>query len=316
MMDSLRTVTAIRKKSKGTGRRHVAGLLLLALLIAAPRVMAQGAAAAAGTASLVPDQIEDLRARARQAGIGDESLGPWIERIQRLEQDGLPWEPVADRIRQGLAKGADAARIEAACGRLESRLRDGGRLIDRIFDGHERLPGSAAAGARLSLIDQTAFALDKGITPDAIDRLFTQVQMPGTAVERMQGARAPLLAYTSLASEGIAPDRGLQFVSEAHQGGIRGAALEELGLAVAQSLRAGDTLDAIQQRIRDGLRRGVAPGKIISGLRGARKGSQGATGGPPGGPHTGPGGLRPPRSDPGRPDRPGGGTGKGNGPRG
>lgn len=315
-MDSLRTEFPIWKTTKLPGLRRAAGLLLLAALAVPPCVMAQVAAPPSGVALMAQDQIEDLRSRARQAGVGEESLGPWIERIHRLEQEGLPWEPVADRIRQGLAKGADAARIEMACSRLESRLRDGGRLIDGVFDGHDRLPGSAAAGARLALIDQTAFALDKGIPPESIGQLFTRVEMPGTAVERMNGARAPLLAFTSLASAGIAPDRGLQFVSEVHQGGIRGAALEELGLAVAQSLRAGDTLDAIQQRIRDGLRRGVAPGQIVNGLRGARKGPPGGTAGPPGGPRTGPGGLRPPQDDPGRPGRPGGGTGRGGGPRG
>ena len=298
-MDSLLTESPSRKKRPAP---WLGALLSLLLLLPA------GARALAG-----PDDLEDLRARARAANIGEEPLAAWTERIQRLEHEGLPWEPVVDRIRQGLAKGADAARIETACGRLEERLRQGGRLVDGIFDGSARLPGSEAAGSRLVLIDQTAFALEKGVTEEAFGQLFRQVPLPGTPLERMNGARAPLLAYTSLTSEGVAPDRGLRFVSEVHQGGVRGAALEEIGLAAAQSLRAGVNLDTIQGQIMDGLRRGIPAAQIARGLRGHPGGPQlpaGTLRGQPHRPGVGSGGMNPPRNDPGRRGQPGGGGGR------
>lgn len=279
----------------------------------------------AGEVGLAPGALGDMFRRGREAGFAEEQLAALGDRVLRIADQDLPCLQVLNRVHQGFAKGAPFDRIEAACDRLETRLREGAGLVDRAFPNlvvklNGRPPGPGP-GDRLALIDQTAFALEKGVPPASVEAVFSDFRVAGPPVEQARAVGHPLIAVTSLVSEGVPPGTSMEFVAEACRRGVCGSALTDLSLAMAHAMRAGDR-DEILSRVMNSLRRGVPPRAIIQGLPGGPPpgGMQPPHHPPPGSlmpgtspPGSQPGGARPP-DDPGR--RGGHGEGRGRTPRG
>jgi hypothetical protein len=314
----------ISQPPKSLSRTACAMLLVLLATLAGSRASGQpGPGPGAGfdparnelthrarVAGIPPDAFDDLMLRGRNAGFSDRQLAALGNRVLGICDQGLPCLLVLDRVRQGIAKGAPYDRIESACDRIENRLREGASLVDRAFPelagargDRTRDPGPGP-GERLALIDQTAFALEKGVPPASVEAIFGSLRVAGPAPVQARAVVPPLIAMTSLVSEGVPPGPCLAFITEACRSGVCGPDLTGLSLAMAQAMRAGGR-DEILHQVLDGLRRRVPPGEIIRELPGGRPGHRlrppppgppGPDGGRPG---ARPGGARPP-DDPGR----------------
>jgi hypothetical protein len=81
--------------------------------------------------------------------------------IQRADGAGLPSEMMVSKVREGLAKGVDAARIEAAVVRLSENLEAAQQYVVA------RQPGRPPA----SLVRAVAEARSAGVPMTAVDRL-------------------------------------------------------------------------------------------------------------------------------------------------
>jgi hypothetical protein len=215
-------------------------------------------------------ELEDFIMRGRTAGLTDEQISVLSLQILRMADEGLPYRPLLDRARQGLAKGAAFERMERVCSVLERRLRDGAELVDASFPetGSAPLHEDPVFAHRLELIDHTAFALEKGVPPATLASVFsglTGEAVPRTeAIASMSGA---VVALTSLTSEGVPPEKGLGFVMEAFQRGVHGPNLKELGLAVGHALGAEGSNGEFLKQILRRLEQGTPPGQIIQDLQ-------------------------------------------------
>lgn len=302
--------------------------------------------------------LENLRAEALAAGLSEVQARILIDRIDRLATGRLPWRPVIDRTRQGLAKGASFERIEAVCATLEARLRSGALLVDGAFaasgpsrPGAPESPGGGARpggadspdsprpggdAARIALIDHTTFALEQGVPAQSLSTLFSTLgrETPFNPAAGTAGApisphplaalTSPVVALTTLSSEGVPSPRGVEVVTAAWRNGMRDGQMEDLGLGLALALRSGRPPEEIMNRVVDMCRRGVPPEKILGDFprpgprfQGPNRPGRGSAPawmpGRSGGPGDRPGrrpGDRPP-DDPGKRGRPrrGGGTG-------
>lgn len=332
MTKMMTTDTAPRGQSEPTRRtsaRPLARLLLAGVLLALPvRALAQppaaspelaGALAEARTAGVPAEPLDDLLTRGAEAGFTDVQLATLVRTLATLSADELPAGPVLDRVFQGTAKGVAPDRIVTAAVRSGERIRQAGRIVDGVLPGNA--PGLAKEPARRRLIDQSAFALDRGVTEEALRQTLTGFSDGATPVERWRSAQAPVMAVTSLTAEGVSGPEGLEVVREAWQAGLRGRALEELGLGMAAAIHGGQNSEAVRRRVVEALRRGIPPGQIIRQLRPSGPPARDGLGTPPGarprlgderGRGPGRDGGAPP-DDPGRRGRRGGGQGNGGG---
>jgi hypothetical protein len=285
----------------------------------APSPELAAALANARQAGVPAEPIDDLLSRGADAGFTDEQLTTLVRTLAALAADELPAGPVLDRVFQGTAKQVAPDRIVTAALRSSERIRQAGRVVDGVLPASA--PGLAKEPARRRLIDQSAFALDRGVSEEALRETLTGFSDGTTPVERWRSAQAPVLAVTSLTAEGVPAPEGLEVVREAWQAGFRGRALEELGLGMAAAIHGGENSERVRRRVIEALRRGIPPGQILRQLRPNGPPPRDGLGPPPGvrprlgderGRGPGHDGGAPP-DDPGRRGRRGGGQGTGGG---
>lgn len=257
--------------------------------------------ARARAAGVAADAAENLRTEALSAGLSPAQVQALGERVARVAEQRLPWQPVLDRARQGLAKGAPFERIDAVCAGLEARLHEGAALVDKAFPGTDV---KRPIGGRSELIDHTTFALEKGVQPTALTSMFTTLDgapTPASAAATVTVYTAPVVALTSLSAEGVPAGDGVALVTQAWQSGVRDGDLENLGLTLSQALRNGQPASLVNDTC-DRFRRREAVQQILGDLRNR-------FGGPPHDGRLGPGGPGPNGGLPPRPGQPGGGPG-------
>lgn len=259
--------------------------------------------ARARAAGVAADAAENLRTEALSAGLSAAQVQALGERVARVAEQRLPWQPVLDRARQGLAKGAPFERIDAVCAGLEARLHEGAALVDNAFPGADV---KRPIGGRSELIDHTTFALEKGVQPTTLTSMFTTLNGAPTAASAAAAATvtvytAPVVALTSLSAEGVPAGDGVALVTQAWQSGVRDGDLENLGLTLSQALRNGQPASLVNDTC-DRFRRREAVQQILGDLRNR-------FGGPPHDGQLGPGGPGPNGGPPPRPGQPGGGPG-------
>jgi hypothetical protein len=138
---------------------------------------------------------------AARPGLPDDArLDPVRPRLERIVGDaagaGLPADLIVNKVREGLAKGVDPARIEAAALRLSDSLQAAQRYVA------SRRPGGAPG-----LVRPVAEARLAGVALTSID--------PLVAAERPEPpARRAVEVVTDLALRGYPPERAAAVVRD------------------------------------------------------------------------------------------------------
>ncbi len=217
-----------------------------------------------------PDDLVRLCDEARRRGLTDADGLALADAVLRMAEENLPHRPVYDRILQGLAKNVPPDRINAVVLGMERKLRVGAALVDGSLAEATSLrtagPADAGARSRLSLIDQTTFAIEKGVPETSIAAVFAELKVSSaTPADVLHALQSPVVALTSLASEGVPPEQGLRLVTQAFRDGWRGQNLEMLAMAVAHA-PPGDR-DRVARYVREQLRQGKPPEEILRDMR-------------------------------------------------
>ena len=179
-----------------------------------------------------------------------------IQLASDADAEGLPAVPLVNKIREGLAKGVEPARIEVVIRRMTADLETADRLIREL----RPLSGGAGMDASVTLL---AEAIGSGVTTDEVSDLGRIQPSSG----------APPLATTT--PEGLASAaKGLSFIKEAQlsgapviaeavRQGFRSSELLELGREVKRreaDYRAGR---ASLEALRDAIARGERPERLF-----------------------------------------------------
>ena len=248
-------------------------LLLAALLPAAALSGGRAAAAPPGVPAALAERVAE-RARARALDPAD-ALAP----VADAAALGLPFEAVANKILEGLAKGAAPERVVAVGRALVARLSEASRLLDA--GGRA---GLAAPGDRAAATVDLAGALADGARPEAVaalvaaahqarqgsDAVVAAARVVGDLSRRGVPDEAARPLGVAVARRGAGAARGLTGLYDAWraEGGRDGA-----GFAgeAARRLEAGEPLDGMVDwfgETEDRLHRG-------GGAAGAEPGAQG-----------------------------------------
>jgi hypothetical protein len=184
-----------------TGARAatIAVVMAISLLAVADRARAQ----------LVPAAERDAIVR-QLVGRGGraEDAAALVRVADATAAAGLPYAPLTNKIREGIAKGVAPSRIEPVLREMAANLAAADRLLREITPG-------AAAGAGPQAIMLLAEALGAGVTGDEVRSLGRQAEQPGTsrsseplaaaakALAFIKDAHLPVTDGTAVVAEGI-----------------------------------------------------------------------------------------------------------------
>ena len=268
----------------------------------------------------IQDREEINRLRAAQ-GHSAEDVGPLLEQVTKAGEKGLPTEPLANKVKEGLAKGVEPKRIDAVLRQLVTHFETAQELLK---DAGQR---GLAEGNRQRAMEMMAEALSRGVSGDEV-RELTRLSQDGKQ-KPTQEALAAGAKGVAVMKEGKIPAKdGTALIGEGLRQGYRSTELLDLSRDVRRRGADFQQGRASLQTLREQISRGERGDRQLrddrsgsggdgdrggSGDRGDRSGS-GDRGDRSGGSDHGGGGDRGDRGGSGdrgsRPDRSGGHSGR------
>ncbi|HEY5627520.1 MAG TPA: hypothetical protein VIR79_06205 [Nitrospira sp.] len=228
--------------------------------------------------SLSPQDREDISRLRSIRGLSPEGVEQLIEQVNRAGERGIPTEPLANKVKEGLAKGVEPRRIDPVLRQMVSHFE---QAQDVLREAGSR---GITEGNRQRALETMADAMARGATPDDVRELSRLTQEGKYKVS--QETLASGAKGLAVMKEGKIPSQdGAALVSEGMRQGYRASELVDLGREVK---RRGDEFrkGTIKfQELRDKMSRGERGEKLFrdsdhggSGRDGER-GSHGGGGG-------------------------------------
>ncbi len=242
MMDSGQKM-AWSSSSSARGWAVLAGLLCLGM-------------PTSGEAQVVTaeDRTELIRMRTAQGGTAEE-VDALIRQATEAAARGLPGEPLANKIREGLAKGVEPKRIEPVLRQLTTHLESADQLVTELGVPH-------VGTGRTASVTLLAESMTRGVTPEEVRELHRHGQSGRQPLSSESLASAA--KSLSLMKEAKVPSQqGAAVVNEAVRQGYRSNELLELGREVKR--RSGDVQTGRMnlQVLREGIARGDHPERLF-----------------------------------------------------
>ncbi len=242
--------------------RQVCGLLLVALSL-----VASGLDVAAAQALSARD-LEDI-ARLRTAqNRSVEEVNALIDIVDTAGKRGLPLEPLVNKIKEGLAKGVEPARIEPVLREMAGRLETAQETLKELSG---RGLVDAGSSGRQRAVEVLAEALARGASPDEVRQIgrLAQEGKPRLTPDALASGAKSL----AVMKEGGVPAReGLSLVADALRQGFRPSELADLSRELKRRGREGRLP---LQAVHDAIKRGDRPDQIF---REDRRGPGGGSG--------------------------------------
>ena len=226
--------------------RAAALVLVAGVALAMPRVSASQVVSAADREALVRQRVD-------RGGRADE-VDLLLRRADEAASQSLPVEPVTNKIREGLAKGADPQRIDAIVRQMVANL--------RVSDGLVReLAPSASATERRAAVVLMAESLDAGVTVDEVRELRGAGGSDGSATPDRVASSAKGLSLIK-AARLSGPD-GRQVMAEAVRRGYRATELVDLGRDIKRRELDFQSGRASLRAVRAAIARGDRPEQLF-----------------------------------------------------
>ncbi len=221
---------------------------MLACLVVGAGLWLDGAETAFGQSILPPD-LDDIARLSAAQGRSAEEIKPLIELANKAGERGLPPGPLVNKIKEGLAKGIEPARIEPVLREMAGRLETAQEILKELSG---RGLVDAGSGGRQRAVEVLAEALARGVVPDEvreIGRLAREGRLRLTQEALASGAKS-----LAVMKEGGVPSReGLSLVTEALRQGFRPSELVDLSRELKRRGREGGLpLQAVQEAVKRG----------------------------------------------------------------
>jgi hypothetical protein len=169
------------------------------------------------------DRAEIDRLRAAQ-GHSAEAVNPLLEQVTRAGEKGIPIEPLANKVKEGLAKGVEPKRIEPVLRQMVTHFDKAQELLQ---ESRAKGVTDQGQGSSQRALESLAEALSRGATADEVRELARSGQHQGQKVsEDMLATGAKSLAVMKEAH--IPPKEGAAVVAEGMRQGFRPSELTDL----------------------------------------------------------------------------------------
>ncbi len=192
------------------------------LMVSVVMIYCAGLAAAESLSFQDRDEINRLRAA---QGHSQEDIAPLLDQVNKAGEKGLPIDSLANKVKEGLAKGIEPKRIDPVLRQMTSRLET----------AHDVLKEAGARGMeegnRHRAVETMAEALARGATVDEVrelSRLSQDGRHKMTQEDLAAGAKS-----LAVMKEGRIPSKeGTALVGEGIKQGYRPSELLDLGREV------------------------------------------------------------------------------------
>lgn len=267
-----------------------------------------GAGPAMADSLSLQDREEIAKLRSMR-GFAAEDVNQLIEQVNRAAEKGIPAEPLANKVKEGLAKGVEPKRIDPVLRQLVTHFESAQEVL------REAGTRGMQEGNRQRAMDTMAEALSRGATVDEV-RELTRLSQDGKQ-KITQETLAVAAKSVAVMKEGkISSKDGAALVGEGLRQGYRPTELLDLSREVKR--RGSDFQEgrASLQNLREQVSRGERSDRLFRDDRsgsgsGGDRGDRSGSGDRAREDRSGSGGDRSGGSDRGnRPDR-GGGSGHG-----
>ena len=171
-------------------RARIFFALALVMLFSAARAEStwDDATARLRAVSLPPQQVAVIVEQARARGLAPKNVEPWVDRLERLAQSGIPPAIGGERLAQGLAKGVPLERLDRALAELYDDLGWLNGLLERTTAQAERrdnprryeLALRAGEAALRAGFDRAAFEHALGTKPLTLQQAIALSQAAGS----------------------------------------------------------------------------------------------------------------------------------------
>ncbi len=222
-------------------RRAFTSLVLTTLLVSGA-----GQAVAESISAQDRDEIGRLRAA---RGLAQEELTPLLEQVSKAGEKGIPTEPLANKVKEGLAKGVDPKRIEPVLRQLVTHFESAQEVL------REASTRGVAEGNRRVALETLADALSRGATVDEV-RELTRVAQDGKQKVTQESLAAGAKSLAVMKEGKIASQDGAALIGEGMRQGYKPSELLDLSREVKrrggefQSGRA--NIQALREQVRRG----------------------------------------------------------------
>lgn len=196
------------------------------------------------------DRAEINRLRAAQGHSADD-LKPLLEQINQAGERGLPVESLANKVKEGLAKGIEPKRIDPVLRQMTSRLESAHEVLQ------EAKGRGIADGNRQRALETMAEAFARGATVDEV-RELSRLSQEGRHKATQEDLAAGAKSLATMKEGKISSNDGTALVGEGMKQGYRSSDLLDLGREVKR--RGSDfqegraSLKAIREQVRRGER--------------------------------------------------------------
>jgi hypothetical protein len=157
------------------------------------------------SAAVPPELTQKVLERARSRGLSEETAASLVAAMARAESGGLPAESVGDKVLEGVAKGADPARILEASNDLTRRLglaRQAFAEAGVKLEPRDRRASLERLAATISGAPETVLALAQAAKGTDAPSLVAAARQLGELRSRGVEPTESLAALASLAREG------------------------------------------------------------------------------------------------------------------
>ena len=207
-------------------------------------------------------QDRDEIARLRSArGFAVEAVSPLLEQVDSAGARGLPTEPLANKVKEGLAKGVDPKRIDPVLRQMVGHFESAQEVL------REAGTRGVAEGNRRAAVETLAEAFSRGATAEEV-RELTRLSRDGKQQVTQETLAAGAKGLAVMKEGKIASKEGAALVGEGMRQGYKPSELLDLSREVKR--RGGEFREGRvnMQSLREQVRRGERGDRLFRGEHG------------------------------------------------
>jgi len=175
--------------------------------------------------SLSPQDHDEIMRLRTMRGVAAEDVNQLIDQVNRAGEKGIPTEPLANKVKEGLAKGVDPKRIDPVLRQMVSHFDQAQEVL------REAGSRGIAEGLRHRALETMAEALARGATPDDV-RELTRLSQEGKYKVTQEGLASGAKGLAVMKEGKIPFHDAAALVSEGMRQGFRSSELVDLGREV------------------------------------------------------------------------------------
>ena len=174
------------------------------------------------------------------------------ERVLAMAREGVPVEPLAEKLQEGRIKGANPQVMEQVCNRIEENLRIAHRYMNRVReDGVETGDENAERRHTRQMAKNMWHGLEEGDMEQLRERARLRLRDGSCSTEDVTVSAE---TATQLKEMGIERQRAVRLAGDALQNGYNAQEMRQLGWMIRTAYMNGGPPDDVVGTIEDGIR--------------------------------------------------------------